>query len=297
MKLSKSPGIILTLIISLTLLSADLNSVFPITLRERLEQGQMANILLIGSDARPGEVQTRGDTIILLSIDASTNQVALVSIPRDTRISFQGRDSKINMVNQLRGPSTLCNEVGRLLNTDVDHYMVTNFEGFEELIDLFGGVWMEVDISVHYYNQGVLLEKGWQHLSGKEALAYARFRANPDMDIGRVQRQQRLLMALAQQMLQVDNIANLPRLIPSLREHVQTNVTLGDMFYLAAHALDLQAGDIISQTLPGYHYFAPHSGASYWEVDRDTARALLPGLFAGQRFDTYCPAPPWVNQG
>lgn len=287
----------MTLIIGLTLLSADLNAVFPMTLRERLEQGQLANILLIGSDARPGEEQTRGDTIILLSIDANTNQAALVSIPRDTRINFHGRDIKINMVNQLDGPSALCHEVGRLLNTDVDHYIVTDFEGFEEIIDLIGGIWVDVDISVHYYQQGVVLEKGWQHLNGKQALAYVRFRANPDMDIGRVNRQQRLLTALAQQLLEVDNIAQLPQLLPRLREHVKTNITLGDMFYLTSQYLRLQAGGIISQTLPGYHYFAPHSGASYWEVDHGIARTLLPNLFAGQRFDTYCPAPPWINQG
>jgi LCP family protein required for cell wall assembly len=278
-------------------LSAQLDAAYPLVLRERMERGQLAHILLIGSDARPGEEQTRSDTIILLSIDTVSSQVALVSIPRDTRIHFQGKDSKINMVNQIKGPAALCSEVGKLLNIAVDHYVVTDFSGFEEIIDLFGGVWMDVDISVYSYRQGVVLEKGWQHLSGKEALAYARFRANPDMDIGRVQRQQRLLTALARQMLEADNIARIPQLIPSFKEHVKTNLTLGDMFYLAQQFRQLKEGNIITQTLPGYHYFAPYSGASYWEVDRNTARVLLPGLFAGQRFETYCPAPPGVNQG
>lgn len=295
MKALKNPSLILTLIISLTLVSAELNVLFPVTLQERMSQGELANILLIGTDARPGEVQTRGDSLMLLSINPGLNKAALVSIPRDTRINYQGRDTKINMVNQLKGPQALCTEVGKLLNIDVQHYIATNFKGFEEIIDLLGGVYLDVDIRLYSYAAGVYLEKGYQLLNGKEALAYARFRANPDMDIGRVQRQQRLLIAVSKQMLQVENIHLLPQLIPELRKHVQTNISLRDMIFLAAQALQMEDVEILSQTLPGYHYFAPYSGASYWEVDRNIARGLLKGLFAGQQYEVYRPAPPWVN--
>lgn len=295
MKALKNPSLILTLIISLTLVSAEFNMLFPVTLQDRISQGELANILLIGTDARPGEVQSRGDTLMLLSINAELNKAALVSIPRDTRINYQGRNTKINMVNQLKGPQAMCTEVGQLLNTKVEHYIATDFKGFEEIIDLLGGVYLDVDIRLYSYAAGVYLEKGYQRLNGKEALAYARFRANPDMDIGRVQRQQRLLSALSRQMLQVENIHLLPELIPKFRRHVQTNISLRDMIFLAGQALQMQDGEILLQTLPGYHYFAPFTGASYWEVDRNISSDLLKGLFAGQQYDVYRPAPPGVN--
>ena len=295
MKTLKNLSLVLTLIISLTLLSEQLNALFYPTLQSRIEQGQLANILLIGSDARPGEMQTRGDTIMLLSINPALNKAALISIPRDTRITYRGQDTKINMVNQVKGPETLCQEVGKLLNTRVDHYVVTDFAGFEEIIDLFGGVYVNVEVSVH--NRDVYLEKGYQHLNGKEALAYARHRANPDMDIGRVQRQQRLLLALYQQMMQVENLTLLPQLVPQLKEHVHTNISFKDLLYLARQAAKFKDGEVIPQTLPGYHYFAPYSGASYWEVDRKISRGLLKGLFDGQQYDIYLPAPPGTYYG
>ncbi|MEN6348610.1 MAG: LCP family protein [Syntrophomonas sp.] len=295
MRVLKDPRLVLALIVSFTWLSAGLNYFFPVTLQDRLEQGKIANILLIGIDARPGEIQTRSDTLILLSINKSINKAALVSIPRDTRIVFKGANTKINMINQHKGPEALCREVGKLLGTDVSYYIVTNFTGFEEIIDALGGVYMDVDIRLYSYSSGVFLEKGYQRLTGKEALKYVRFRNNPDMDIGRVQRQQKLLMALAKQIMHGDTLSQLPQLIPQVRKSIYTNISIRDMFYLGRIAAQFKEDNIITQTLPGYHYFAPQSGASFWEADRQIARSLLDGLFEGTRFEVNQTAPPWVN--
>ncbi|MGE5389653.1 MAG: LCP family protein, partial [Deltaproteobacteria bacterium] len=233
--------------------------------------------------------------LILLSLNRSVNKAALVSIPRDTRVIFKGRTTKINMINQFEGPEATCQEVGHLLDTPINHYIVTNFSGFEEIIDSLGGVYMDVDIRMHSYRANVYLEKGPQWLSGKEALAYVRFRSNPDMDIGRTRRQQDLLRALARQFAQKENIMRLPQLIPRCRECVTTNISLKEMFYIANTAINFEEDDIIAQTLPGYHYFAPVTGASFWEVDPDIAVSLLDSLFEGHRYEVIQPAPPWVN--
>jgi LCP family protein required for cell wall assembly len=294
MKILKDPRWILTLIISLTLLSAEINQLFPPSFKDKLEHDKIANILLIGIDARPGETQTRSDTLILLSINKPLNKAALVSIPRDTRIVFQGANRKINMVNQLKGPEALCKEAGKLLDTDVDHYMIVNFSGFQEIIDAMGGVYINVDIRLRSYTSGVFLEKGYQCLSGKEALEYVRFRTNPDMDIGRIKRQQKLLMAMAKQILQTDNLLRLPRLITTMQQYVTTNIRLNDMLYLGYMARQFNEKDIIVQTLPGYAYFT-YNGVSFWEADQKIAGSLLNALFAGHHFEANQPAPPWVN--
>lgn len=295
MKAFKDPRLILGLIISLTLFSAELNDLYPTTLQDRLKQGKTINLLLIGIDARPGEIQTRSDTLILVSLRESLRKVVMISIPRDTRIVFNGSNTKINMINQRQGPQAMCREVGKLMNTDVPYYAVTNFKGFEDIIDTLGGVSMDVDIRLQSYSSGVFLEKGYQQLTGKEALAYVRFRSNPDMDIGRTKRQQKLMAALARQVMQKETISLLPQLIPKVRQSVTSNISAGEMLILTRMALEFDQGGIITQTLPGYHYRAPDTGASYWEADRGISKSLLDGLFQGKQYETNLPAPPGVN--
>lgn len=294
MKFFKDPRWLLTLIISLTLITAELNHLYPLTLKERVQQGKPANILLIGVDARPGEVHARSDTIILLSLNKPINKIAVVSIPRDTRIVYKGANRKINMINQLKGPETLCKEIGKLLNTEIDYYMAANFAGFQEMIDAIGGVYMDVDIRLHSNLSGVFLEKGYQRLSGKEALQYVRFRTNPDMDIGRISRQQKLLTALANQLLQRENLSRLPQLIAIIDECITTNISFKDMMYLGNIGRQMKKENIITQTLPGYHYFS-ETGTSFWEVDRQIASSLLDGLFNGHQWEVEQPAPPGAN--
>ncbi len=287
--------LLLVLIVSFTFISAEVNRFYPISLPDRLKQGKPANILLIGVDARPGEAQTRSDVLILLSLNRAVNKAALVSIPRDTRVVFEGRNRKINMINQLEGPEATCREVGRLLDIPVNHYIITNFSGFEDIVDSLGGVYMNVDIRLHSYRAGVYLEKGPQWLSGKEALAYVRFRANPDMDIGRTRRQQELLQALARQLTQKENIVHLPGLISRCSKYVTTNISTKEMLYLPNTAVCFKENNIITQTLPGYHYFASGTGASFWEADPEIAASLLDSLFEGHRYEVIQPAPPWVR--
>lgn len=296
MKRLKKYRLILLLILSLTLVGAEINSVFPHSIKIRINRGEIINILLMGVDARPGEEQnTRSDVMVVASINFKLDKIVLLSIPRDTRIEGWDRTGKINMINQLKGPEESCKEVSRLLDKDVEYYIITNFEGFEKMIDTLGGVDMYVDIDLRSYTNGVFLEKGNHHLNGKEALTYARFRETQQGDIGRTARQQNLLKALARQLGRKENVASLPRLLSQLRENVQSNISLSDTVYLANLIPGLKEDDIINQTLPGYHYVDPYSGASYWEVDREIARSIIDSLFMGERFEVHLQAPPWAR--
>lgn len=283
------------LILSLTLLGAEVNHVLPHSIKSRVNHGEVVNILLMGIDARPGEQNTRSDTMIVASINYKLGKMVLLSIPRDTRVEGGDRTGKINMVNQLKGPEESCKEVSRLLGKDVDYYVLTNFEGFEIIIDTLGGVDMYVDIDLRSYINGVYLEKGHQHLNGKEALTYARFRETQQGDIGRTARQQRLLKALAQQIGRKETVSRLPRLLAQFRENVQSNISISDIVYLANLVPGLKEDDIINQTLPGYHFIDPYSGTSYWEVDREIARSIIDSLFRGECFEVNLKAPPWAR--
>lgn len=285
MRRLRDPRIILLLIISLALLGAEIDNVFPTSIRNTLKQGEPANILLLGVDARPGEDKARSDTIILASIDNNTKKAVLVWIPRDTRISTPNRSKKINMVNQLQGPKATCKAVEKLLGTRVDYYVLTNFTGFERIIDLLGGVCLDVDINLSSASSGVYLTKGYKCLNGKEALKYVRYRGRQDGDIGRTQRQQKFLTALINQLLQKETIPKIPDLISALRDNVDTNISFSDMLYMANIFLTINEDNIVTQTLPGYAYTDPYSGASYWEVDPQIARSILDSLFHGHQFE------------
>lgn len=280
----KNPKIIAFLIIIIVLFSVEIKNALSHSIRDFVKNGEPINILLLGIDARPGEVNARSDTIILSSIDNKTNKAALVWIPRDTRIDTANKSKKINMVAQLQGPEASCKVVGKLLGTKVDYYVLTNFSGFERMIDILGGVYMDVDINLSSADSGIYLKKGYQLLTGKEALKYARYRSIQDGDIGRTERQQKLLRAVIKQLLNIDSLAKLPDLLYALRENVQTNLSGSDMLYLANILLKIDEENIVTQTLPGYAYTDQNSGASYWEVDPSISHNILDSLFSGQKY-------------
>lgn len=285
MKKFKKPPFLIALLISLTLLGVKLEEAFFPSLQKQLAEGESVNILLLGIDARPGEDMARSDAIILVSMNKKIGRIILLSIPRDTRVNYQGRTRKINMLSQLYGPEATCRQVSKLLGAKVNHYVLTNLQGFEEIIDRLGGVYIDVDVDIKWYRQGLIIKKGPQWLNGREALAYVRFRGGPDADIGRTIRQQKLMVALFNQLKQRENIDKIPGIVDELSKSIDTNLSFDEIIYLAGVAYQIGEENVITQTLPGYHYWCPYSGASYWIVDEKVARSILPSLYEGSRFE------------
>jgi LCP family protein required for cell wall assembly len=263
-----------------------LDQLFANSIESQVDRGKDINILLMGIDARPGETAARSDTLILASIHPSIQKAVLVWIPRDTRLytPFKGFN-KINSVNFVKGPEATCDVVGNLMGLDVYYYVAVNFAGFEQLIDLIGGVDMEVDINLYSDRSNVYLKKGYQNLNGREALKYVRFRNQPSADIGRTQRQQKFMKALVEQLLKPGTVIKIPKLVPEVREMVETNINISDMLYLTKLCFLFDANNVISQTLPGYDWVDPQSGASYWEVDREIAKSLVLSVLNGHRYE------------
>jgi LCP family protein required for cell wall assembly len=243
------------------------------------------NVLLLGIDARRGETKARSDSIILASFDPGRRQAALLSIPRDTRVRIPGHGwDKINAATMYGGPDLARAVVGDLLGVQVEYHVLTNFAGFKEIVDTLGGVTIDVEEDMNYYDpadgQVINLRKGVQHLNGEKALQYVRYRGDPLGDITRTQRQQKFLVALAREMLQPATILKLPRLIPQLRESVDTNLGLSEMLALVRLAQGLENVDLVTQTLPGY--FLNLDGVSYWYVDPGRARQVVAELMEGR---------------
>lgn len=252
----------------------------------KLVKKDIITVLMLGIDARPGEENARSDTMILAAVDTKSQKVALISIPRDTRTKDNGTYKKINSYNMEGGPELAKEKVSELLDTPIDYYVLSNFGGFEKIVDILGGVTIDVEKRMYKPSESINLKPGLQRLDGHKALAYCRWRGDALGDISRTERQQKFLIALANEMMQTKTITKLPRLLPELRKNVETDVSVRGMFELVQLAKGFKMEGMTTQTLPGSFYNDPRSGASYWLVDQQKIPGLVKRLLAGETAKT-----------
>jgi LCP family protein required for cell wall assembly len=282
-----------------SLAGGSIKRIFSDSIMELSAKGKPINILFMGIDDRENKNNTRSDTMIVVTIDPKDKKVVMVSIPRDTRIKDAlGRSEKINSINYTKGPEAACKVVSDLLGVPVNYYVVTNFAGFGKIVDILGGVDMDVETDMYHWDVSYIinLKKGYQHLNGDQALQYVRYRGGPTADIGRTQRQQKFIKALAKQMFKAKTVFTLPELVPEIAKNVNTNIPTSDMLYLAKLAKDIDTSTINAQTLPGYPYTDTGSGASYWEPDQEKAAVIIATLMEGKNFDVVGDPPSWINK-
>ncbi|CFX11599.1 Cell envelope-related transcriptional attenuator [Syntrophomonas zehnderi OL-4] len=259
-------------------------------------EGKRTNILLLGTDARPGETQTRTDTIILASIDPKNDRAAIISIPRDTRIDIKGSPSdKINAANTVGGPKLVGEKVEEILGEKVDYYVEMDFRGFVNIIDALGGVDIEVDQRMYKPSEGIDLKPGQQRLNGKQALAFVRYRDYRLGDIERTAHQQVFIKALSQEILKPKNIAKLPSLVREVNRNVDTNLRLTDMLKMATWVPGFSTDSVVAQTLPGYFMEKRDEWGnltqSYWVADQEKTSGLLEKMLAGETVAVVSQAP------
>lgn len=263
---------------------------------EQIEAGERTNILLLGVDARPGETKSRADTMILASIDPQLNRVALISIPRDTRIDIEGSPiDKINSANMVGGPQLAAEKVSELLGENVDYYVEMDFKGFAAIVDAIGGVNINVDQRMYKPSEGIDLKEGQQLLDGEQALGFVRYRGYVMGDIDRTAHQQAFLKALGKEILKPRNIVKLPSLVRTANRNINTNLKLTDMLKIASWAPGFKSNAITAQTLPGY--FLDKRDAygnltqSYWVADQEKTDGLIETMLAGKTVAVFSEAP------
>lgn len=232
-------------------------------------------ILIMGVD-REG---ARSDTNLVAAMDPAKGEIGLISIPRDTYLEIPGFGwDKLAHANAYGGEELAMQTISRLLDLPIDHYAVVNFEGFKQVVDAVGGVEIQVTKPMHYDDpfdgpEGLHIhfEPGTYHMYGEEALKYARYRS--DSDIQRMERQQELIKKVIEKGTNPANVLRVPALVKSLFALVQTDLSVAQGLDLALigremlrqgtlHATVLQNGvdkwlHASEETPDGVYYLVP----------------------------------------
>jgi polyisoprenyl-teichoic acid--peptidoglycan teichoic acid transferase len=190
--------------------------------REKMEK---VNVLLLGIDSR-GEAKSRTDTIMIAQYDPKNQTAKIVSLMRDMYVEIPGyKNYKINTAYFLGGPELLRQTIKRNFGIDIHYYAVIDFKGFESVVDTLAPNGIEMNVEKRMSEKiGVVLKPGLQNLNGKELLGYARFRSDANGDFGRVERQQKVINALKDEIVSVNGIAKLPKIVGTIQPYVDTNL-------------------------------------------------------------------------
>lgn len=255
------------------------------------------NVLLLGVDEsteRENWGSFRTDTMILVTIDFSTNDVDMISVPRDSYVKLynasgvqltndldEGKMGKINSAfsegggAQKKGYQYACMTVSKLLGgVPINYYVGFNMNVVKQVVDAMGGVDYYVDIPVSM--NGRTLEIGQQHLDGQAVLDYCRMRKGSS-DIARVERQQNMIMAIFRQLKSTDQIKNIPGIYKAVEANIQTNLDFTQISSLALLALRMEMDQLEKHTVEGG--FLNMAGTSYWGVSSSKLKKTVDSVF------------------
>jgi LCP family protein required for cell wall assembly len=258
--------------------------------------------LVIGYDKRLGpesSIGSRSDTIMLLRADPQKDVVSMMSFPRDLLVTIPGCEGqapftgRINEAYTYCGPRGTLRTVKELTHIPINYIVTVNFIGFRDIVDKLGGV--NIDVDHRYFNDNsngenyatIDLHSGYQHLSGKQALDYVRFR-HTDSDLYRVVRQQNFVTAMKQQVSTNWSLAKIPSIINTITKNVEVGVgggktlDVGTLYGYANLVYGLKSGhfqQVQIQNISGYNELE----ASQQSIDDAVNKFLSPDVEAPEK--------------
>ncbi|WP_207795623.1 LCP family protein [Phyllobacterium zundukense] len=244
------------------------------------------NILVVGSDQRDGNTAKyageRTDTIMLVHLSTKRNNAAVISFPRDSlvqlpacrsREGLPGQQRHLGMINSsfnFGGIGCTWKTIETLTGIHIDHFVKVDFTGFKGMVDSIGGVDLCIPEPIRDKYVQLNLPAGWQTLLGEQALGYvrARYSLGDGSDIGRIQRQQDFVAAMAKKAMSSETLTNPARLLGFL--HAATKSVTTDpgltprvMSDLALTARSLSSDKVHFVTTP-WRYSTAYPGRVEW---------------------------------
>ena len=242
------------------------------------------NILLLGCDSYTKNSYSRSDSMIILSLNMDTGSAKLTSLMRDTWIKVPGYKSKHRKLTELcavGGPELTIRAINENFGMDIEHYALIGMEGIAEIIDIVGG--LELDITEaerKALNKGLfdlsslsgmeqLQQSGENvHVNGNQATAYARIR-KIDSDYVRVERQRIVLLKLAGKIKEGASAKTLLSVVNVLSDYVETNLGFMDIMSIGMAGLKMDLTAVEELRLPADGTYKSGTFDGVWCIKPD----------------------------
>ena len=251
-----------------------------------MEEDQWLNILLLGGDSRSTESYARTDTMIILSVNREESLFKMTSIMRDTWVELKpSQMGKINAANVYGGPELVMKVINDSFGTDIRDYVMVNMYDLVHIVDLVGGVEIEITESERQYinsytedylknvaqydGDTYLEETGRVWLNGLHAMAFCRNRYS-DNDYQRVMRQQKVLLAMADKMQNME-VNDLMDVLDQIMVYIQTDMETEEMKDLAFTGLSADIESVGQYRIPADGTFEAGMFGSTWCIKPDFA--------------------------
>lgn len=221
----------------------------------------------------------RSDVMMLLSVNFEEKRADLISIPRDTYAKIYNTEGKWKINSAFAHGGSVEKDgfeyAGKTISAlfggiEINYYMGVDMSGLKAAVDAMGGVDYDVDVEIKL--NGRLLQKGMQHLNGQQVLDYCRARKGISTDVGRVDRQQRMLFTIFEQLKSKNQILRLPRIYLSVKDKVYTNLNIEQIAALSLFASELGLDNLHRHTLDGEYTVA--YGIAFYVLHQDKLAKL-----------------------
>ncbi|KNY26275.1 LCP family protein [Pseudobacteroides cellulosolvens] len=244
------------------------------------------NILVLGGDKVAGNT----DTMMLVNFTPGTGKISIISTPRDSRVKVKGLGfTKINAAYPRGGADLAVDTLSNFLGVRIKYYVYVDTSAFRKIIDKLDGVDYYVPVDLYYndpyQNLHINLKKGQQHLDGKKAEQFMRFRKpqggySKEMmkyydgsDLKRIEAQQNFIRELIKQKKNIKYISKASDIIDVILKSVETNITASDALKLAQNISNIDISGMETFMVPGDT--ASVNGIWYYVPDRKATAKIV----------------------
>ena len=248
--------------------------------------------LCVGVD----DIASNTDSILLISLDVSDKSVCVMQLPRDTFFEHGGSTDKINNVyssflqeekTRQESFALLKEQISNTFSIPIDFYISYNSASVANIIDEIGGIELDIPFDMYYIDkeQGLCIDikKGKQHLSGEQAVLYARYRDEYlEGDVGRLDAQKKLFSAVFEKAKSVLTIEKGLSVVNKYASLFETDITFDCAIMLAAFFAsdELEHSDVLYLTAPGESSKDEISGTWYYIINKESCVDVIKQHFS-----------------
>ncbi|ENK1242949.1 LCP family protein [Clostridium sp. FAM 1755] len=262
---------------------------------KKAEAGEPVNILVMGVDvgdpnSKEASDPKRTDTMLVVNYNPKTKEISIVSVPRDTRVTMNGKKIKINSAHAVNGVNGSIEAVENLLGIEINNYAKVDYEGFRKVIDAIGGVEMDITRNMNYddpsQNLHIHFQKGTTvHLDGKKAEEFFRWRKNnngtglADGDLGRIENQHKFISKVIEKVKSPSIIPKIPNILSTIPDYIETDMAPEEIIKYGYAVTKGDKSNINMITLKGEAKYI--GNVSYFIYDREKNRDIVYTLKTG----------------